>query len=237
MQLYLVRHGQSQNNVGNTSAHNVPLTTLGHEQIRRVADALADKRFYIFSRVLPFVFFREHCHAKKNLECEKIRQFDALYCSPLDRALQTSAILHSKLTLTPYVHPNFSEVGFCWGEPNATLEQLQSSYPCAVMDASISNNSWAPAACETEDEAYERAGKVVRFLSARHSDPNARVLVVSHGRFGSILIGYLVGGVRPCGYSRYAQNNGGISLVEIANGRIQLRFLNATAHLSRELLT
>ena len=207
MQLYLVRHGQSQNNVGNSSAHNVPLTTLGHEQIRRTADAIADKRF------------------------------DALYCSPLDRALQTSAILHSRLNLTPYVHPNFSEVGFCWGEPNATLEQLQSSYPCAVMDASISNNGWVPAACETEDEAYERADKVVRFLSERHPDPNARVLVVSHGRFGSILIGYLVGGVRPCGYSRYAQNNGGISLVEIANGRIQLRFLNATAHLSRELLT
>ena len=207
MELYLVRHGQSQNNVGNTSAHNVPLTELGHEQIRRTADAIADKRFNFF------------------------------YCSPLDRALQTAAILHSKLNLTPYVHPNFSEVGFCWGEPNATLEELQSSYPCAVMDASISNNGWAPAACETEDEAYERAGKVVRFLSARHPDPNARVLVVSHGRFGSILIGSLVGGVRPCGYSRYAQNNGGISLVEIANGRIQLRFLNATAHLSRELLT
>jgi len=207
MKLYLVRHGQSQNNVGNTSAHNVPLTTLGHEQIRRTADALADK------------------------------QFDALYCSPLDRALQTSAILHSKLNLTPYVHPDFSEVGFCWGEPNATIEQLQSSYPFAVMDASISNNGWAPADSETEDEAYERAGKVVRFLLAQHPDPNAPVLVVSHGRFGSILIGSLVGGVRPCGYSRYAQNNGGISLVEIATGKIQLRFLNATAHLPKELLT
>ena len=207
MKLYLVRHGQSQNNVGNTSAHNVPLTTLGHEQIRRTVDALADK------------------------------QFDAFYCSPLDRALQTSAILHSKLNLTPYVHPDFSEVGFCWGEPNATIEQLRSSYPFAVMDASISNNGWAPADSETEDEAYERAGKVVRFLLARRPDPNACILVVSHGRFGSILIGYLVGGVRPCGYSRYAQNNGGISLVEIVTGKIQLRFLNATAHLPKELLT
>ena len=118
MQLYLVRHGQSQNNVGHTSAHNVPLTTLGHDQIRQAADAFTDK------------------------------QFDALYCSPLDRALQTAAILHSKLNLTPYVHPDFSEVGFCWGEPNATVEQLQSSYPCAVMDASITNNGWAPAAPE-----------------------------------------------------------------------------------------
>ncbi|MFQ6042762.1 MAG: histidine phosphatase family protein [Candidatus Poribacteria bacterium] len=207
MQLYLVRHGQSQNNVGNTSAHNVPLTALGHEQVRRAADALAGK------------------------------EFEALYCSPLDRALQTAAILHSRLNLTPYVHPDFSEVDFCWGEPNAAVEQLQSSYPFAVMDASISNNGWAPADSETEDEAYERAGKVVRFLSARHPAEKARVLVVSHGRFGSILIGYLLGGARPCGHSRYAQNNGGVSLIEIAKGKIQLRFLNVTAHLPGELLT
>jgi len=206
MQLYLVRHGQSQNNIGNTSAHNVPLTTLGHEQIRRAANALADK------------------------------QFSVLYCSPLDRALQTAAILHSKLNLPPYVHPDFSEVGFCWGEPNVTREQLQSAYPFAVMDASIAKDGWAPAERETEEEAYERARRVVDFLSARHSEPNACVLVVSHGRFGSILIGSLFG-VRPCGYSRFSQHNGGISSVKISGEAIQLRFLNATAHLPGELLT
>jgi len=206
MELYLVRHGQSENNVGSTSAQNVPLTALGHKQIRRAADALANK------------------------------PFDAFYCSPLERALQTAAILYSKLNVSPYVHPDFSEVGFCWGEPNATREQLQSAYPFALMDESISEGGWAPAEQETEEEAYERAGGVVDFLLARHPDPNASVLVVSHGRFGSILIGYLVG-VRPCDYSRFSQNNGGISMVKVADGRIQLRFLNHISHLPEELLT
>ena len=206
MELYFVRHGQSENNVGNTSTHNVPLTALGQKQIHQAANALVDKKF------------------------------DVLYCSPLDRALQTAAILSSKLNIPTYVHPDFSEVGFCWGEPNATREQLQSAYPFAVMDASISEDGWASAEHETEDEAYERAGRVVDFLFAQHFNSNATILIISHGRFGSILIGYLVG-VRPCGYARFSQNNGGISLVKIADGRIQLRCLNATAHLPEELLT
>ncbi len=58
MQIYLFRHGQSQNNAGGASAHNVPLTDLGHEQVRRAADALANQE-----------------------------KFEALYCSPLKRAL------------------------------------------------------------------------------------------------------------------------------------------------------
>jgi broad specificity phosphatase PhoE len=206
MQIYLVRHGQSLNNAGDTSSHNVPLTQLGHEQIRLAADALAAYHFH------------------------------ALYCSPLERALQSAAIIHSKLNLAPYVHPFFSEVGFSWGEPNATREQLQAAYPFAVLDPAITSNGWAPAIHETEDEAYERSGEVIRWLSERHPDPDARILVVSHGRFGAILMGYVVGS-RPCGYARFSQNNGAISRVDITDEVWKLRFLNSTAHLPDELLT
>ncbi len=206
MQLYLVRHGQSQNNAGNSSVHDVPLTPLGHKQIHRAADTL------------------------------KGHHFDALYCSPLERACQTALILHSELQIAPYVHPAFSEVGFCWGEPNATRDQLQSSYPPMILDPSITNNGWAPADSETEEDAYGRARKVIDWLSERHPEPDANILIVSHGRFGSIMIGCLVG-VHPCGYSRFGQNNGGISRIEIADDEIWLRFLNTTGHLSDDLLT
>jgi len=206
MQIYLVRHGQSQNNAGDTSSHNVPLTPLGHEQIRLAADALV------------------------------AYHFQAFYCSPLERALQSATIIHSRLNLDPYVHPAFSEVGFSWGEPNTTREQLQASYPFAVLDPAITSNGWAPAVHETEDEAYDRAGEVIRWLSERHPDPDARILVVSHGRFGAIFMGYVVGS-RPCGYARFSQNNACISRVDITDEVWKLRFLNATAHLPEELLT
>lgn len=206
MKLYLIRHGQSQGNAEIASRHNVPLTKLGREQIRRSTEVLAEQHF------------------------------DVLYCSPLDRALQTATILYSRLHITPYAHPFFSEVGFSWGEKDATRKQLQSSYPVVTLDASIGIHRWAPADHETEDEAFQRAGKVIDFILERHPDPNACVLIVSHGRFGSILIGYLFG-VHPCGYARFSQNNGGISLVRIVDDEIKLRFQNATAHLPGKLLT
>ena len=206
MQLYLVRHGQSQNNLGQTSAHNVPMTSVGEEQIGLAANELATMRF------------------------------DAIYCSPLHRALQTATILHVRLKNKPITHPMFSEVGFSWGEPDASREQLESTYPNVIFDESITERGWAPMNHETEDEAYERASRVIHFLCERHPAEDSCVLMVSHGRFGSILIGYLVG-TGPRGYALFSQHNGAISGVEIADAGVKLRFLNATPHLQGKLLT
>ena len=206
MELYLVRHGESQNNAGNASAHNVPLTRLGLDQVRRAADALADEGF------------------------------DALYCSPLKRALQTASILHTKLGIPPYVHPSFSETGFSWGEKDATSEELKVDYSDFILDASITSNGWAPADGETEEEAHERACNTIQWLLARHPDDDSRVLVVSHGNYGGILIGSIVG-VRPSGYTRFSQHNTGISRADMVGEQSKLRFLNATKHLSEEMLT
>ena len=206
MQIYMVRHGQSQNNAGTASSHNVPLTQLGREQAHLAANALANQRF------------------------------DALYCSPLERALQTACILNTKLGVAPYVHPAFSETGFSWGEKDATREQLQAAYPECILDNSVTSNGWAPANGESEDEAYERACDIVQWLCARHSGPESRVLVVTHGNFGGILMGSIVG-VRPSGYTRFSQHNACISRADIVEGESKLRFLNTTAHLSEDMLT
>ncbi len=206
MQLYLMRHGQSQNNAGDASAHNVPLTSLGLEQSRRAAEVLADQRF------------------------------DTIYCSPLKRALQTAAILHSRLGIAPYVHPSFSETGFSWGEPDDTREQLLSDYPDFILDASITNSGWAPADEETEQEAYVRACEIVQWLSKRHPEPDSRILVVTHGNYGGIVIGSVLG-LRPCGYTQFSQHNTGISRADISDEERKLRFLNATTHLSEDMLT
>ena len=206
MQLYMVRHGQSQNNAGIASSHNVPLTQLGREQVRLAANALANK------------------------------QFDALYCSPLERALQTASIINSKLGIPPYVHPAFSETGFSWGEKDATREQLQAAYPACILDKSVTSNGWAPANGESEDEAYERAYEIIQWLRTRHREPESRVLAVTHGNFGGILIGSIVG-APPAGYTRFSQHNACISRADIAEGESKLRFLNTTAHLPENMLT
>lgn len=206
MRLYLVRHGESENNAGLSSAHNVHLTSRGERQLHIAGKALSK-------------------HA-----------LGAIYCSPLERALQSAAILRAAMGVKTYVHPSFAEVGFCWGEPETRRREFESAYPEFVFDLCITDQGWSPADRETEEQAYDRAGHVADWLGRRHPEPKASILVVSHGRFGSILIGRLLGS-QPCGYSRFGQNNGGISLVECSEEQTILRFLNATDHLPVEMLT
>jgi broad specificity phosphatase PhoE len=205
MNLYIVRHGQSLNNTGESNFHNVPLTPLGHKQIRRTAKVLSNEKF------------------------------DALYCSPLERALQTATILYRKLGIAPYVHPDFSETGFSGGEPDVSREQMQSSYPHAILDQGITSDGWAPKG-ETSEEAYERACRITKWLIERHPNSDANLLVVSHGHYGSIFIGSLVG-LRPDGCTHFSQYNGCISRVDMIDGQWKLRFLNRTSHLPDIMLT
>lgn len=80
MELYLLRHGQSQGNVLNIAGLDPPMTETGHRQIRRASERLATLGI------------------------------SHLYCSPLYRALQTAAILREQLSLDPVVDPVFCEI-------------------------------------------------------------------------------------------------------------------------------
>ena len=162
--------------------------------------------------------------------------FDGFYCSPLKRALESAAIISDRLDLDPYVYPLFAETGFSWGEPNDNTDEIRSICPRAILDESVTDHGWAPADSETGQEAYERAQNLMNWLLARHKEADAKVLVITHGSFGAILIGYLVG-LPPSGQTRFSQNNACISRVDIVDGNGKLRFLNSTCHLPTEMLT
>jgi len=205
MKLYIVRHGQSMNNSGESRFHNVSLTSLGRKQIQRTAKALVKEKF------------------------------DALYCSPLERALQTAMILYHKLGIAPYAHPDFSETGFSGGELDVSRDMMQASYPHAILDPSITNNGWAPDT-ETSEEVYERACRITQWLIGRHPQPDAQLIVVSHGHYGSVLIGSLLG-LQPNGFTHFSQYNGCISQVDMIDSQWRLRFLNRISHLPDRMLT
>jgi broad specificity phosphatase PhoE len=205
MKLYLVRHGQSLNNSGESRFHNVSLSSLGRKQIQYTAKALAKEKFV------------------------------ALYCSPLERALQTATIISDKIGISPYAHPDFSETGFSGGEPDVSRENMQASYPNTILDSSITSNGWAPRT-ETSREVYERACRITQWLIERHPEPDTRVLAVTHGHFGSLFIGSLLG-LKPDGFTRFLQHNGCINRVDMIDDQWRLRLLNQTAHLPDKMLT
>jgi broad specificity phosphatase PhoE len=205
MKLYLVRHGESLNNSGKSRFHNVSLSSLGRKQIQYTAKALAKEKF------------------------------DALYCSPLERALQTATIISDKIGISPYAHPDFSETGFSGGEPDVSRENMQASFPNAILDPSITSNVWAPRT-ETSGEAYERACRITQWLIERHPESDTQVLAITHGHFGSLFIGSLIG-LKYDGFTRFLQYNGCINRVDMIDDQWRLRFLNRTAHLPDKMLT
>ncbi len=74
MELYLIRHGQSTNNVGLPHVADPPLSDLGKKQAYYVGKALQ----------------RE--------------EISRLYCSPMLRALQTAEVIGGILSLAPHVY-------------------------------------------------------------------------------------------------------------------------------------
>ena len=199
MELYLIRHGQSEGNISVVSV-DPPLTDLGKEQAQLVATRMSTLNI------------------------------DAVFCSPLTRALQTASFIGDALKLPYHVVPDLAEQ---WGNgPWDVLgsQEIQCRFPRTIVPPEMSEPWWPPRA-EEETDAYARASRVEAFLRARYEATDKHVMVVSHGTFGAILISTILGAL-PCGYTRFSQRNACVSQIEMLPGRVKLRYLNDVSHLS-----
>src|ERR1044071_6058944 len=106
MELYIIRHGQSTNNVSmiydaKDREADPPLTDLGQKQAAKVADYLANAEDF------------DHWFERNTEDRENKRGFapPRLYCSPMLRTLQTSQPIAKALNLNPEVWPDLHEHG------------------------------------------------------------------------------------------------------------------------------
>ena len=79
--------------------------------------------------------------------------------------------------------------------------------------------------------------KAINFLLESHYDQEDKVVVITHGRSGSILISAVLGMPPDRDYARFGQNNCGISLIRISSEITRLVFLNRIDHMSTEDIT
>jgi len=209
MRLYLVRHGQSDGNVGSDGGPDPALTELGHKQAALASDRLAAEGI------------------------------EAVHCSPLRRALETATIIGERLGLTPSVWVELCEK---WGgEPTPRRRwpgrrEIQAAFPNSLFPDDMPEQEWWRATGETELDAFMRAGVVEARVRRLYESTDKRVLMITHGTFGAILISQILG-APPCGYTRFSQNNCCISTIEVEPGRAKLSRLNATDHLPPDALT
>jgi 2,3-bisphosphoglycerate-dependent phosphoglycerate mutase len=184
MRFVLIRHGQSTNNAlwaetGDDTDREVDarLTVLGEAQ----AAALAA---YATSPGLPWALTH-------------------LYASPMARAVQTAAPLADALDLPLALNQDLFEVGGPYDLLDGSGEQVAhpgsgSSIIAALSDRVhlpdwLTEDGWWRGEVEREREAYvARADRLIGALRDTH-DPNDVVGLVSHGWFGNVLLGRLLG--------------------------------------------
>lgn len=202
MDLYFVRHGQSMGNM--TNDYSTPahdqLSPNGWQQAERLGERLG--------------------------ECA----FDAIYVSPLRRALET---------ITPYLRrharkaqawPELAEA--CWqADRDAAPPVRQDGVRPFVPDTSLRDlfgprpepTFWAVDG-ETYREGLARIARTGSLLLERHGGRDEVVLVVGHEHAGGRLIELLLD-IAPSG--RFAHANTGLTcLSQNGDGTFSARFIN-----------
>ena len=195
LRVVIIRHGQSVNNVLLESSYSsfaggrVPdaaLTTAGLAQAAATGEALARAQLSLPTPI------------------------SLLYCSAMDRALHTAAIVGDRLGLQPLVWPALHEVGGSFantldekgrligyeGVPGMGTLAIAQRYPTALIPPASSGLTeagwWASPGRETEGDAIRRVASVLEDLRARaralgrHASAAAAGQQVEGGERGSV---------------------------------------------------
>jgi broad specificity phosphatase PhoE len=160
--LVLVRHGETAWHAENryAGASDIPLNEHGREQAEQLAT------------------------------WAKTAGLDALWASPLTRALQTAAPVAASTRLEPRVDPRLREVAFGDGEGLTRAEMRQrfpEAYAAFVTDPVT---SYLPGG-EDPVDAVARASACLTDIAAAH--PTGRVLLVTHSTLIRLLLCHLLG--------------------------------------------
>ncbi len=229
MELFLIRHGQSANNVLTDMTLRVEdplLTPTGELQAERVARHLAARR---------------HLHTDARDAARPI--FDRLYCSPMLRAMQTARPIAQALGVPYEVWLDIHEVGGIYldhdgrkvGYSGQTRSQLLERFPESTLPHDLSEQGWWNRDFEEAHQGHARAVAVARDLRARAGD-NVRIGIVSHGDFLSALLNAL-NDLEHGNGSYYEHRNTGITHVDLTPLGARVRYLNRVDHLDEALIT
>ncbi len=242
MQLYFIRHAQSENNLlwAQTGSHegrneDPNLTPLGRLQ----AEALAQH-------------LRGPDHGATTLaagyDAQNIYGFGLthLYCSLMVRAVQTGQIVARALGLPLVGWPEIHEAGGIHlqdpqtgelaGLPGHGRSFFQTHYPELVLPDSVTEAGWWNRPFEEREERPERARRFLDELAHRHGGGEDRVAVISHGGFYNHVMRCLLG--MPEERSRwFSMNNAAITRIDFDAETHWIHYTNRCGFLPGEIIT
>jgi len=183
MQLYIIRHAETKNNVlfretGSWVGRNedTELSEKGHIQSKLLAERLANSREYLLTH---------------------------LYCSLMLRSVQTASYIANKTGLPIIAWIDWHECGGIYladytldGKecnhrtlPGKNRAYFAEHFPDLVLpDALGEQGWWSERSFERYDESRVRATKLLEELHVLHGETNHHVAVVTHENFYSVFM-------------------------------------------------
>jgi alpha-ribazole phosphatase len=198
---YLVRHGETEWNAENRfcGRTDVPLSEAGRRQAKSLAERL------------------------------KPTPFEALYSSPLTRALETARLISESCGLEPIVDESLVELDYGQWE-GKTLAEIRKNHPKTYQAWDANPAQVAPPGGESGLEAQQRVVSFLDSLAAKH--PQGYALVVFHKTVCRLAICRALG-MPPSEYRRrLIVDNAALSIIQSRPYGWQLITFNDTSHLS-----
>ncbi|MFL7840093.1 MAG: histidine phosphatase family protein [Candidatus Promineifilaceae bacterium] len=247
MRLYLIRHCESENNAlwavqgsSDGRSEDPGLTAKGQKQAEVLGAYLAGAREGSSS---PFAGgpMREGL------------VITHLYCSLMQRAVQTGTAVSKALDLPLIAWPEIHERGGIYlnnpqtdeeeGLPGPNRAFFEENYPHLVLPDSFAEMGWWNRPYEHHDAAVNRAAEVLDTLLARHGNTDDHVALVTHGGFTQSMLQILFN-IAPAG-STFAgerfvwlkSNNGSITRIDITEDLLRLTYLNFIDYMPGDLIT
>lgn len=235
MELYIIRHAQSINQVlENREDRNFdpPLTDLGRRQAENLAQHLATGTQ------------REPSAADGHDRCGY--GITQLYCSPMWRALQTAQPVGQALGLATEVWIDIHEQGGIYldhgesggivGYPGKTRLEILEEFPNYILPEGLTEQGWWNQGKEDRAACIGRAIRVAQELHKR-SDSDERIAIVSHAAFIDALLKTIFNQL-PSHHIWHHQYNTAISRIDFgSDGCLHVRYLNRVEHLPPELIS
>jgi broad specificity phosphatase PhoE len=247
MQLYIIRHAQSQNNASMMldeydRVADPELTEVGHQQAEHLAEylATAEEAEQIVTK-----------HTSENSRTDRHAfKFTHLYCSPMHRSLQTArpiaAALGMKTEVWVDIHEHggifLEEKGVVTGYGGRTRLQILDEFPDYVLPDEITERGWWMPEHGREDLPANharalRVGRALRERAAHDDTKDDRIAIVSHGTFIDSLLKMLYG-ILPAERVFHWHYNTAMTRVDILqDGVLIIRYVNRIPHLPPHLVT
>lgn len=193
--LYIVRHGQTEYNSKKMwiGRTDAPLDETGEIQARKLAEKLAET------------------------------DFEAIYTSPLLRAVNTAAPI-AKLHKNVNLKMNYGLAERDFGEWECkTREEIEAECPEMF---NRENDDWfyIKTPCgESMEQVYKRSTETADKILSQHT--NGTILLVTHHLTAKCIIAHLLG-LPPVYCDKFFLANAGVALIEYSDGQGTLRGLN-----------